>query len=436
MNRNYLIIGVVAIIVIAAGIWLFLFKGPAGPSGIPGINGSLPLVNGGVGGGSVGVGPRNGASSGSAGTSGSLPTQAATPAGISSGATKFGLISNEPAADYFIDKSNNVTVVGPTGKIATILNGDPSFLSSTEIPDLISARFSYSGVKVLANFGDPSNPQTSIFDITTKAWSPLPVGIISPVWSPSDSRIAYLKTNSDGSVSLTTLDASKASSKPVTLLTLAAQDLTLAWPNKNTIILAEKASGYIEGSVLTYDIPSQTIARPLSGLFGLSTLWSNTTTSVPIAFSNTISGRNPKLSYYPASGSPQDISLLTLPSKCAFNYEFEAAQTSPASAVSSTTTSTAQKQTKASPPVGYLALYCAVPQDQNVFSSAHLPDNYNQMSLFTIDLFEKVRMDTGDATIVYLPAASLDATNLKVVNNTLFFVNRYDSKLYAISLAQ
>lgn len=63
-----------------------------------------------------------------------------------------------------------------------------------------------------------------------------------------------------------------------------------------------------------------------------------------------------------------------------------------------------------------------------------LPDAYGQEALFTEDAFFKVRADTGATRNLFVPTIPIDGTGLRVFNNTLFFVNRYDQKLYALSL--
>ena len=80
-------------------------------------------------------------------------------------------------------------------------------------------------------------------------------------------------------------------------------------------------------------------------------------------------------------------------------------------------------------------LYCAVPRDTQKFDLARLPDDYDKKKLFTVDDFYKIDLGDGSITEVFAdPAQALDAAQLQVANQTLFFVNRYDQRLYAISL--
>ena len=81
-------------------------------------------------------------------------------------------------------------------------------------------------------------------------------------------------------------------------------------------------------------------------------------------------------------------------------------------------------------------LDCAVPRDQQGLKIAQLPDEYQKNALFTSDNFYKINLADGSLfTIFDDPSIAIDATNMKVVNKTLFFVNRFDSKLYSLNFS-
>lgn len=423
MRRSLILpIIVVAVVVLGAGIYLFFIKGSSSVTpGSPGSTGSLPSVGTQSGGNGAAGGNSSGAGTGGTPVAG-LPS--------ANGSAKFGIVSDEPVLAYAVDPKNNAVIVEPDGKIAVITAGQANILSSSAVQNILGAAVSYDATKVFVNFGDPSNPQTSVFDLSLKAWSPLASGFMSPVWSPSDSRIAYLKTNIDGSVSLATLDVSKASNKPVVLGTFTMQDLVIGWPSKNQIVLEDRSSLYAQGGAWTFDLSKKTLTQVVTPAFGFEAAWSMTTSTTALALSSPIYGRNGNLSLINSvSLDAQPLSLLTLPSKCAFNYELPAAST--AASGTSAATSTAQSAA----PTPYLALYCGVPRGSNDYSVASLPDDYEQMAVFTADDFYRIHADTGGTDQVFSPGVNVDSTDLRVFNNILFFVNRYDHKLYAISLA-
>lgn len=412
---------VVAVVVIVVGvlIWHAFSSSGTGTGTTPtGTGGTLPSV-----------GTQTG--SGSTGTGGTLPSGSGTATtGIPSGGSVFGVISDEPTLNYFVDSQNNVTIVEPNGEIATIANGQPTFLSSTQIAGVLGAAFSYDGKKVFVNFGDPTNPQTSVFDTTTKAWTPLPEGIISPAWSPTDYRIAYLSKGASGAATVSTLDVSKTTNKPVALVTLDAADLTLTWPNKTTVILSGKGSAYAQSTAWLFALSSKTLTEVVPDSFGFESTWSATTSTTGLVLSSLTYGRTGSLSIVPTAPSAvtQALTLATLPSKCVFSYQ---TPTSTQGTVSASSTTSSTTPTASTP---YLALYCGIPTNSS-FAAATLPDDYDQMAIFTTDSFYMINTATGQSQTVFAPSVSVDATNLNVFNNILFFVNRYDNKLYAISLS-
>ncbi len=204
------------------------------------------------------------------------------------------------------------------------------------------------------------------------------------------------------------------------MISLHAQDLSAVWPSTNNIVLFDKPSALANGSALLYNAQNKTLAPIALETPGFSALWSGaatnaSTTPFGLAFSANTPRVGGQLRLVGASGNTiQNMNFLTMPSKCLFNRE------------ASTTATT--------PGTPYLALYCAVPQDQDGFGSAWLPDTYNEMALFTVDTFYRVHTDTGAVDTILSPAQSVDAVNLHLFNRILFFVNRYDQKLYAISL--
>lgn len=404
----YIAIAVIAIAII--GIAAYAIFGHKTTTVVNGGTGTLPTA----GNQSGGAGQNNGTS-----PTGNLGAGSGAPL-----AKNFGVVANDPVLAYFVDAQNNAFIIEPDGKIGEVTNSQLAMLNSLAIQNIIGASFSYDGKKALVNFGDPQNPQTSIFDMAIKSWAPLPTGLQSPRWSPSDYRIGYTATNSNGTQTVATLDAAHPKNQPVTLTSVSAQDFSVAWLNKTQIILYEKPSAYAAGTQLLFDLQKQSFAPIAAETLGLETAWSGNnppgyTTPVGLAFSVGASQIGGRLQLVNTSGKAiQSLNFLTLPSKCMFHNE---------SPVTSAATGTAQAP--------FLGLYCAVPRDQQKLSFSHLPDDYEQMSLFTSDDFYRVNVSDGSiATVFIAPSGNLDASNLTIANNTLFFVNRYDEKLYAMQL--
>ncbi len=340
---------------------------------------------------------------------------------------KFGVVAQNQAIAFFIDQENNALIAGPDGQIIKIVKGEASILSCSAITGLISAQFSYDGKKILATFGDESNPQGSIFDVATKSWQPLQFGFKSLAWSPTNYQIVYLKQNTDYE-SLGILDVSSAKPKQQELIKLHASDIDLNWARPNQIILGEKSGTSVKSSVWSYDIKLKKMSLILDGYLGLESVWNETSTNVGLFFSANRSRRGGILSLVDAAGNILTrLKLATLPSKCAFNNEIEGSVGASTIPASSSSKPIAAKNID--------VLYCGVPRDRDKFSLSKLPDDYEKRALFTADDIYKINLADGSTSAVFKDLDQLvDVSNPKIFGQNLFFINRIDKKIYALSL--
>jgi hypothetical protein len=395
--RKFILILPIVLLAIIVGIGLYFLFSPATTTTTGGQTGTLP---------NAGIQSNPGSATGTVAN------------GNPNIGKNFGLISNEPVLDYFVNSANLVTAIEPSGKIVQISGGQVNTINSLLIQNIFTASFSHDGSKILVSFGDPTNPQTSVFDVTAKTWTPMSQGIMSPAWSPSDYRVAYYTVN-NAIETLATIDASKAKPAPTTIMTIHAQDLALTWPTTNQLALATKPSSYAPGSAWLLNLKTKSLALIGMQVPGIDLLWQSqpttpTSSLMGLQFVSTGSGLGGSLSLIDTSGNTIDqIKFLTLPSKCLF-----AATTATSSSV----------------PSSYL--FCGVPRDQDSLGIAHLPDDYLQMSLFTSDDIYRINLSNGAIDTVFNDATqNIDVSDAKFFNNMLFFVNRYDQKLYAISLS-
>lgn len=341
---------------------------------------------------------------------------------------------NEPALDYFIDNQNNPTIIEPDGTIVGIANNNVDVLSSSQIQNIISTGFSYDGAKILISFGDANNPQTSVFDIKTKSWTPLPARMESPRWSPIDYRIAYLRGNTDGTATLETFDAAKTKNNITPIITFYIQDVALLWPTKNTIMFYDHPSIYTLGSVWSLDLQKKSFTPVIAEQQGLETAWSNTTTTRGIVFTGNASQYGGHLQLIDGSGGTLErLTFTTLPPKCLFNMF------TPSGTASSTMQATTTQSPTSTPiaviPSSYLALYCAVPRDQSSFSSSRLPDDYEDGALFTSDNIYRINTTNGNIDTLFSDQSqNVDVSNMKIFNGSLFFINRYNQRIYSLEL--
>jgi hypothetical protein len=345
------------------------------------------------------------------------------------------IVSDEQVLNYFIEKDSSVIVINNSGNIISISGNNKNTISSLGIQNIIKTSFSYDGSKLLVNFGDIKDPQTSIFDINNKSWIPLSAGIISPVWAPDSYKIAYLTNNKDYTETLNIIDISKTKPTTSKIITLHILDFSLNWILKNDILLSDKASAYTLSSVWSLNLTNKTLSSIITKNRGLELLWSNNiiNTLVGLEFVANESLVGGQLNLIDSTGNKTtNLNFITLPSKCAFNKYSE---NNSIISASTTMSSTQTKQTTSTINNSYLALYCAVPRDQNVLSANALPDLYDQKGLFTSDNIYRINILNGNIDTLFNDQdQNIDVSKIKIFNNNLYFINRLDQKLYSLSL--
>jgi hypothetical protein len=329
-----------------------------------------------------------------------------------------------PVLDYFVDEGKNITAINPDGGIArNLYRGEADVLSSSTVGNLIRASFSVDGKKILALFGDQFASQASVFDIEKTVWQPLPAGTQNPAWGPKGAVLAYF---ADGILS--TFDTEAKNPKPKALLKFRDKDANLEWPSADTIFIKEPATALAQSSLWAFSFKNASLAPLIEDRFGLETEWSAGTPLLGTAFTANGNNQGGALSIVDQNGKTlKNLDFLTLPSKCIFYIE-------PAMTVVS---STGSSSPASAPPTSSTLLLCAVPRDRRPLDLSELPDAYLKKALFTADDIYSIDPMTGDAKALFSDKTkNLDVSALKIFDGVLYFVNRYDKKLYSLPLAQ
>ncbi len=427
MRRYVYIGGIVGIVAVLALFFVFVFNRASTPApASTGTTGTLPIPNIPAGSGS------NGGTGNTNNTSGASPLTALVPSQTPQG---LGLISNELALNYFVTASNTVLMAEPDGKIEQISAGQSSYLSSSQIKNVLSADFSYDGKKVLVSFGDPQSPQWSLFDVAKKAWSVAPVSPIVAAWSPTNYQIAYFAPAGSG-WTFATIDLAAAKPRPRVLLSLPGGDFRIIWNAANDILLADRANALFSGSILDFNLKTNTLGAVVRNRVGLQTQWNNAGT-MGVILAGTALGRGGTLGIIDRGGNLlHQLTFLTLPSKCVFNDGGGAAgQNTTATKAPAGKNTSSSASVAANPPVP--TLICGVPRASAGLSSKALPEAYDERAILTADDFFSVNLNNGDISSVFNdPSQILDASDVKIFNGTLFFIDRYDNRLYALPLPQ
>ncbi len=192
------------------------------------------------------------------------------------------ILSQEPVFEYWVaSTSQEIFYANSEGKIAKVNpGGQDAFLSEQQIENLNFILPSPDSQKIIAAFGDPRQPQFSIFDLASNAWSPLPLEIKSITWSPEGKRLTAL-INQNNQTDLVILDLAKylssdpkqkAKSSTTIIKNFSLQDLKMEWLTPNEIIFTDKPSNLIMSSAWRLNFAKPTnpvfteIIQPGNGL--------------------------------------------------------------------------------------------------------------------------------------------------------------------------
>jgi hypothetical protein len=352
------------------------------------------------------------------------------PGGVTRSGAKLDLVAENPVADYFIDDKSAILIVQPDGQIVRIESGKQEILNSTTLANLIRASFSFDGKKALVVFGDRRLPETSIFDLTAKSWEPLPLTVKSPAWSPVDHRLAYLADDVESSTAIFTLDTNDKKAKPQKIFVLHQEDSVLSWPRQNRMILAERPDASILSSIWALALDTKTLlpAAPIDQR-GLLASWAKDADRGFIFISNS-SQRGGNLAMVDNKGNTIAFTVQTFPGKCAFGVDLKTRRAAETAARRGTSTDPGLESGLA----GHFAV-CGIPKNWNELEQYPLPDTYLKRGVFSDDNFYRINLETGDIKTAHeQDAFYADVTNPKILAGKFFFVNRYDKKLYRLSL--
>lgn len=317
---------------------------------------------------------------------------------------------------FFAGEDGGVVIVLPTGHITSIKDGKNSLVSETAIAEIVHSSFSYNGKKVLVGFGGWDNPQFSVFDLEKKSWQPLVPGVTAAAWNENDLRLVYaLKKDGYTSLSVVDFGVSKPTGREITRV--HAEDLVLVWSGKDEVIFYNKGSSFIPSSAWKINVSTKKLTPLFSNKTSFGIKADSIGANILALFDQ---GSLLSLSLFNKQGGLlRELAFKTLPEKCDFATEKTTAK------ATSTKSNQAEEKT---------FLYCAAPGNFDLVTGKLLLEDYTKKKVFSLDNFFKLDTGTGSFVRVYEGKESLDAAQVEVVGKKIYFINRYDDKLYSISL--
>ena len=317
-------------------------------------------------------------------------------------------LSKNDVVDYAVNSAGELVFIKSDGQVIRSSSTDV-IVNSIKVNGLIAARFSRNGQKVLVKSGDTESPRWSVYDVPRNAWRQLDLQARDAIWAPGDLRIAYAGRRLSGTA-LSVWDLSSDRSRPTVLSQLSAEDLEVQWMDANSLIVGERSSARVEGTLWVVPVRGGAWSVFAESIRGTMYLPNGTGKGLLFKSAGAVGG---SLMLVGDNGEELErFSFLTLPSKCAF-YKVAGTSTLPASE----------------------KLACAMPRDTRLMSGAELPDAYEKRSLMPIDNIFSIDLASGAFTsIIESSQFAFDATALKVYGSDIYFINRLDQKLYRLPL--
>jgi len=325
-----------------------------------------------------------------------IPQTSNTPTTASTTVLKLKMLSDQPVFDYWI--FNNIFYITADAKIFKVKDdGQDEEITTEPILNIQLVKSTFDGKRALIQYGDLNSPKFKIFNSETKIFEMLPENIAAANFSPDAKQIAYLEKTTGN---LMVKDLIGAKPKTTKIMTIFQNDFNLQWILPEKIILTPKPSAFYASSAWSVDIKNKTITSLANGINGLIIKWS-ADGKTGLEFSSESQGRINHLNLIDNKGGTQaNLDFMTLPEKCLI------------------------LQPK---------IYCAIPQ--NIPAKTILPDDYLKRAVYFDDIFYQIDITQNSFTEISTGVESImDTVNLRLVDNKLFFVNRYDDRIYSLEL--
>jgi hypothetical protein len=301
------------------------------------------------------------------------------------------VVVDTPVSDFWMDNSDQTLYTITSGGVVTATphGGSKEVAYSGDGRPLLTAQASDRGDLVILTTGNQKSPTISVINLFTKKRIFLPIQAKNASWHPNGKDVLFLRDgdsrNAAGMYSLNVAKESFSLISPMSLL-----DVKIFPKSSKSVLLISPSSKDSDSPALLFDLTTKKFSEFIPRRGGLQVSWS-------------LAGKYGLTSSYPNNMSlisdkgEVAISSATLPQKCAMLET---------------------------------AAVCGVPDK----IASQLPDSYLKKAHFTIDTIYAFQLDGKEKRIwsssSYGPG--LDILNPKKIGTSLYFINRYDNKLYSL----
>jgi len=313
------------------------------------------------------------------------------------------LITNDSVAGYWINSLDNqvyyATTDGSIKRTGATIDTAQTITSTKVLGSVREVVPTTRGEAALIISGTQQAPDFKIYDVEHQTWRALPSGTAAAAWGPTDDplEIVYLKSEVEKTglvtTSLNIYNHVKGSSRFVDQLELI--DVRLTWPTTNLIYISNLPDVTAQ-PVWAYDLKKKTFREIVAPKAGLWMRWFGG--GVGLGFDLTTGLY--RLS--PEATPSQWLPINTTPDKCLISDS---------------------------------SAYCAATEGIALNSARSLENYLLQRNSYSDDI-TKIN-EAGESLIVFSSkekGVSFDITNLSKHDDSLYFINRYDQRLYSLAL--
>ncbi len=315
-------------------------------------------------------------------------------------APKLEALSDQPVLGYWLSSSTSspeaeIFYFNQNGLVLKVKDGDDEIIGDREIDNFRTYEASRDGDKIIVKSGSLTAPVFEIFNLKTKIWQFLE-NIFAVAFSPDGTKIAYLDANNN----LIIKDLADKKQKTTKIMSFNQAGFDLKWLVSDKILLISKPSSLIRGEIWEADIKKKTL-RLFADANGLAINWSKDG-ALGLKFAVNQKGES-SINLIDGEGAVKaDFKFSTLAEKCLI---------SPAK------------------------IYCAVPKNYNSVKEPVLPDEYLKRAVYSDDaVYEIDLIENSSKKILDENRLAIDAINFSLNGGRLFFINRYDNKVYGFDL--
>lgn len=321
-------------------------------------------------------------------------------------APKLGALSDQPVFGYWLSNSTSspeadIFYLNQNGLVLKSKDGDDEIISDREIKNLQAYKANSGGSKIIVKSGLLTAPAFEIFNLETKVWQSLE-NIFAADFSPDGTKIAYLeKSNNNSEINnLIIKDLADKKQKITKIMSFNQIDFDLEWLTSDKILLVSNPSALIRGEIWEVNIKKKTF-RLLTDGDGLAINWSKDG-ALGLRFIVN-QKREISLNLIDAEGIIKaDLDFSTLADKCLMSLS---------------------------------KIYCAIPKNYSSVKKPILPDEYLKRAVYSDDAVYEIDLtENSSKKIIDENLAAIDAVSFSLSGNRLFFINRYDNKLYGFNL--